>query len=161
MDEQRERFFIETVRARRQALWRVAYGLLHSAADAEDAVSCAVEATWKHLGRLRSLDALPAYLMRSTIHAAHDELRRRKNTVPVELLENVLSAPREAQGIADYVWGMEEKYRLLLMLKFDEGLQEKEIAQILRIPRGTVSSRISRGLEMLRRDMKKEVSGHA
>ena len=147
--------FIDAVQGRRQAMFRIAYSLLRSEADAEDAVSNAVESTWRHLPRIRTKEALPAYLMRSVINAAHDELRRRKRTVPIEPLENVLEAPETEAGIADYVAGMDEKYRLPLLLKFDEEMQEKEIAAILRLPRGTVSSRISRGLEMIRKDMKK------
>lgn len=148
--------FIDAVREKRQAMWRVAYGILRSGADAEDAVSAAVESTWRHLPRVRTKEALPAYLMRSVINAAHDELRRRKRTVPVEPLENVLAAPEADRGIADYVAEMDEKYRLPLLLKFDEEMQEKVIAAVLRLPRGTVSSRISRGLEMIRKDVKKE-----
>ena len=156
MNENIGQLFIEAVQSRRHAMWRVAYSLLRSEADAEDAVSAAVESTWKHLPRLRAAEALPAYLMRSVINAAHDELRKRKRTVPIEPLENVLAAPEKERGIADYVAGMDEKYRIPLLLKFDEEMQEKEIAAILRLPRGTVSSRISRGLEMIRKDLKKE-----
>ena len=156
MNDSIGQLFIETVQARRQAMFRVAFSLLRSGADAEDAVSAAVESTWRHLPRIRTKEALPAYLMRSVINAAHDELRRRKRTVPIEPLENVLEAPEPGRGIADYVAGMDEKYRLPLLLKYDEEMQEKEIAVILRIPRGTVSSRIARGLEMIRKDMKKE-----
>ena len=94
--------------------------------------------------------------MRSVINAAHDELRKRKRTTSIEPLKNVLEAPPAERGIADYVTGLEEKYRLPLLLKFDEEMQEKEIAAALRIPRGTVSSRIARGLEMIRKEMKKE-----
>ena len=148
--------FIDAVQKRRKAMFRIAYSLLRSEADAEDAVSSAVESTWKHLPRIRTKEALPAYLMRSVINAAHDELRRRKRTVPIEPLENVLEAPERDPGIADYVARMDEKYRLPLLLKYDEEMQEKEIAAILRLPRGTVSSRISRGLEIIRKDMKKE-----
>jgi RNA polymerase sigma-70 factor (ECF subfamily) len=160
LDELREQRFVAVVRERRQAMWRVARHILRSDADAEDAVSCAVEATWRHLAHIRSLDTLPAYLMRCTVNAAHDELRRRRHTVPLEPLEAVLEAPEHDRGIAGYVSHLDEKYRLPLLLKYDEELQEKEIALILRIPRGTVSSRISRGLEMLRRDMEKELAGH-
>ena len=148
--------FIETVQDRRQAMFRVACSILRSAADAEDAVSAAVESAWRHLPRIRTREALPAYLMRSVINAARDELRRRKRTVPIEPLEKVLEAPETDRGIADYVARMDEKYRLPLLLKYDEEMQEKEIAAILRLPRGTVSSRISRGLEMIRKDVKKE-----
>ena len=140
MSEFTEQLFIDAVRTRRQAMWRVAYSLLRSEADAEDAVSSAVESVWKHLPRIRTEEALPAYLMRSVINAAHDELRRRKRTVPIEPLENVLEAPEADRGIADYVARMDEKYRLPILLKYDEGMQEKEIAAALRLPRGTVST---------------------
>ena len=156
MSDKNEQLFIEAVKARRQAMWRVAYNLLHSDAAADDAVSSAVESVWKHLPRIRTEEALPAYLMRSVINAAHDELRRRKRTTPIEPLENVLEAPKAERGIADYLTALDEKYRLPLLLKFDEEMQEKEIAAALHLPRGTVSSRIARGLEMIRNEMKKE-----
>ena len=108
MSEHTEQLFIDAVRTRRQAMWRVAYSLLRSEADAEDAVSVAVESVWKHLPRIRTEEALPAYLMRSVINAAHDELRRRKRTVPIEPLENVLEAPEADRGIADYVARMDD-----------------------------------------------------
>ena len=156
MSDKIRQVFIETVQDRRLAMFRVACSVLRSAADAEDAVSAAVESAWRHLPRIRTREALPAYLMRSVINAARDELRRRKRTVPIEPLEKVLEAPETDRGIADYVARMDEKYRLPLLLKYDEEMQEKEIAAILRLPRGTVSSRISRGLEMIRKDVKKE-----
>lgn len=156
MSDTAEQLFIDAVQGKRQAMFRVAYSLLRSETDAEDAVSSAVESTWRHLPGIRSKDALPAYLMRSVINTAHDELRRRKRTVPIEPLENALEAPEKDRGIADYVADMDEKYRLPLLLKYDEEMQEKEIAAILRLPRGTVSSRISRGLEMIRKELKKE-----
>ena len=43
MSDKNEQLFTEAVQERRQAMWRVAYSLLHSDADAEDAVSNAVE----------------------------------------------------------------------------------------------------------------------
>ena len=106
--------------------------------------------------RIHTKEALPAYLMRSVINAAHDELRRRKRTTPIEPLENVLEAPKAERGIADYLTALDEKYRLPMLLKFDEEMQEKEIAAALHLPRGTVSSRIARGLEMIRKEMEKE-----
>lgn len=159
MDEQTRQWFVDTVREKRALMWRVAYGLLRSGADAEDAVSSAVEAAWKRLDRLRSPEALPVYLMKSAVNAAKSQLRHRKRTAPLEPLENSLPAKEEG-GIGAYVWGMEEKFRVPLLLKYGENMPEKEIARILGIPRGTVSSRISRGLDMLRREMKED-EGHA
>lgn len=157
MDEQ---YFVEMVRAQRQRMYRVAYSILHGAADAEDAVSGAVEAVWRQLPRLRSPEALPVYLMKSVVNAARSECRKRRRTLPVETVPDQAAEPA-GDSIADYVSHLEEKYRLPLLLKYGEGLQEKEIAAILRIPRGTASSRIARGLAMLRKDLEKEEAGHA
>ena len=48
MDQNQERIFLETVRENRDRMFRIAMSLLHAPADAEDAVSAAVESTWKH-----------------------------------------------------------------------------------------------------------------
>ena len=159
MDEEKNRRFTETVQEKRMLLFRVAYGITRSEADAEDAVSGAVETTWKHLERLQDPEALPVYLMKSTVNAARGILRKRKHTVPLETVENTLTADKRDAGIADMVAGLKEKYRLPLLLKYGEDLPEKEIAQLLHIPRGTVSSRVARGLALLRIEMKEE-TGH-
>ena len=161
MKEDLERYFVETVRNTRHGMYRVALALLHSPADAEDAVSRAVEVAWRHLPRLRQLEALPAYLMKSAVNAAKDELRRRKKAgLPEEALSSV-AAPDDGSPIAHYVSGLPEKHRIPVLLKFGENMTEKEIAITLGLPRGTVSSRISRALDMLRKEIKKEEAGHA
>ena len=90
MDREKEQAFIRTVRERKDQLYRVALGYLHSAQDAEDAVSDALEATWISLDRIRSGDALPAYLIRCTINAAKTQLRKRKRTEPLEPYREIL-----------------------------------------------------------------------
>ena len=128
--------------------------LLHAGADAEDAVSAAVEKTWKHFHGIRNPEALAAYMIRSVINAAKDELRRRKRTVP---LESAGETPAEngQDRLFLYICGLEEKLRLPLVLKMRERMTEEEIAAALRIPRGTVSSRIRRALDILREEMTK------
>ena len=58
-----ERHFLDTVRKNRDRMYRVAMSYLHTGADAEDAVSAAVEAAWTHFWKLRNPDALGPYLM--------------------------------------------------------------------------------------------------
>ena len=87
------------------------------------------------------------------------------DTLPPEpsTVETLPERAAEASGedIVGYVSHLEEKYRLPILLKYGENLPEKDIAAILRIPRGTVSSRINRALAMLRKELEKEESGHA
>ena len=48
------------------------------------------------------------------------------------------------------------KSQLLLVLKYQENLREADIASILHMPRGTVSSRINTLLKKIREDMNGE-----
>ena len=157
MDD-RTSVFVDAVQTTRERMYRVARMMLRTDADAEDAVSTATMIAWKQLPRLRSLDALPAYLTRCTVNAARAMLRRRKR----ETLMDAAHLPeRPAQRGKDtpvwmYLQRLPEKYRMPLALRYGEDLSLKATAEILRIPCGTVSSRASRGLAMLRKELEKE-----
>ena len=47
---------------------------------------------------------------------------------------------------------MEEKYRLILLLYYSEGYRIHEIAELLRLPKSTVQTRLQRGREKLAKD---------
>ena len=156
METSKKQAFVDTVQARSHQLYRIAMGLLHSSQDAEDAVSEAIEATWRNLWRIGNSTVIPSYLIRCTINAAKMELRRRRHTEPIESYQESLAAPESGDNITEYLTGLKDKDRLLLILKYQEDLPEAEIASLLRIPRGTVSSRLSRLLNRLRADVLKE-----
>lgn len=84
------------------------------------------------------------------------ELRRRRHTEPIESWQDVLPAPEQGISVSDYLSGLKERDRLLLILKYQEDLPEAEIASILHVPRGTVSFRLSRLLKQLKEDLEKE-----
>lgn len=154
--EDRERRFVQAVRARRDAMYRVALSMLRSEQDAEDAVSAAVEAAWNHLDRIREMYALPGYLMRCTINACHSMGRRRRET-PVEDMTPLMPQAGDPVGVWEYLGSMPEKYRLPLMLRYCEDMNLNEVASVLGITRSGASSRIQRGLRILKAQME-EVS---
>ena len=151
-----ERHFLDTVRKNRDRMYRVAMSYLHTGADAEDAVSAAVEAAWTHFWKLRNPDALGPYLIRCVINASKNELRRRKRLVPLDSVQESLITEKTGDLLFEYICGLEDKYRIPLILRMQERMTEKEIAEVLRIPRGTVSTRISRALNELKKQMAKE-----
>lgn len=158
MEYEKEQAFINAVRGRREQMYRIALGYLRNSQDAEDAVSDAVEATWKSLKRIRNADALPAYLIRCTINAARYQLRKRHRTQSAEKFTEFLAAGESGDPIINYLSGMKERDQLLLILKYQENLREKEIASILHIPRGTVSSRIITLLKRIKAELLEEES---
>ena len=154
--EERTAAFARAAASCRAAMYRVALGMLRSPADAEDAVSNAVIAAWTHLHRLRDPGALPGYLMQCTIHACHAALRRKKYETSAENMEIYGQTEENPDSVWSYVHHLPEKYRIPLLLRYGEDWKLEEIARALRLPKGTVSARLSRGLKMLRRELQEE-----
>ncbi|MGN0779576.1 MAG: sigma factor-like helix-turn-helix DNA-binding protein, partial [Aristaeellaceae bacterium] len=48
--------------------------------------------------------------------------------------------------------GLSDKLRLPMVLRYVEGLSVQEIASILRLPQGTVKTRLKRGRERMQQD---------
>ena len=150
LTEARKHLFVQAVRDRERSMYRVALVMLRRSADAEDAVAAGIEKAYGRLDSIRDDKALPSYLMRCTINACHDVLRRRKRENSVEDVEPYVQAAYPEIPIWTYLMGLEEKYSVPLALRFGEDMTIAEIASTLRLPQGTVSTRISRGLKMLR-----------
>ena len=155
-EEEKNAAFAQAATACRAAMYRVALGMLHSPADAEDAVSNAVIAAWTHLHRLREPGALPGYLMQCTIHACHAILRRKKHEVNAESMELYGPSETAPDSVWSYVHHLPEKYRVPLLLRYGEDWKLEEIARALRLPKGTVSARLSRALKMLKKELQEE-----
>jgi RNA polymerase sigma-70 factor (ECF subfamily) len=64
--------------------------------------------------------------------------------------EELALAADEGSRIAAAVARLGEEYRVVLLLRFYQGLSLREIASVLRIPLGTVKSRLSVGTRRLR-----------
>lgn len=75
---------------------------------------------------------------------------KRKREHAVEDVEPYARAAYPEVPIWTYLMGLDEKYSLPIALRYGEDMTIAEIARALRIPQGTASSRISRGLQMLR-----------
>ncbi|MFW6129363.1 MAG: RNA polymerase sigma factor [Candidatus Aminicenantaceae bacterium] len=63
-------------------------------------------------------------------------------SVSIKILKRALSA-------------LHPRYRIPVILKDIEGFSQDEIAQILRIPVGTVKARVSRGRNYLKKELEK------
>ncbi len=151
-------------------LYRYAYRLLGNAADAEDIVA---ETFHRLLLALRHGNGprqhLSAYLYRIAHNLITDRYRRQPlPELPFdEALEAgdadrpEISAPlRIAQERArSALWQLTPDQRLVITLKYFEGLSNEEVAAALGKPIGAVKSLQHRGLEALRRILQTEQIG--
>jgi RNA polymerase sigma-70 factor (ECF subfamily) len=133
---------------------------------AEDAVQDALVAAWKGLGALREPDAFEAWLHRLTVRSCFAILKRDKRR---RLLERevapdpaTMSEPDSSSAVAERdrveraLARLPADQRAVVVLHFHMGLPLTEVAEIVEVPAGTAKSRLSRGLETLRRAMAAE-----
>ena len=117
-----------------------------------------VQETWvaaiKGLNKLQNPGLFVSWLFRVLTNKCIDRIRKRqteerllKNTnVKLETLE----ISNESEFLSQAVQGLPDEQKVLVMLRFGQGLQVGQIAAILNIAEGTVKSRLHRALVRLR-----------
>lgn len=146
MDKQE---FTRRVLLKQDALYRISGGLLREPQDRMDAVQEAVLKAWAGLGRLRCEEFFETWLTRILINECRNIQRRRARVAPPEAAKEPV-APQSDDALRDALRLLDEKYRLPLLLYYMEGYHLHEIAVILKIPKGTVATRLKRARAMLR-----------
>jgi RNA polymerase sigma-70 factor (ECF subfamily) len=151
--------FGELVRLHREGVINVIYRMCGDANLAEDAAQEAFIRAWQHLPNYRPRSPFRNWVYRIATNAAFDVLRRRRETVDIDLLPLHSTTPGpeasvERQERADHVrqavLALPPASRAALVLREYEGLSYREIAETLDIPIGTVMSRLSYARNHLR-----------
>lgn len=156
--------FVRQVLDMRETLYRVSYGLLSSEQDRYDAVQECLTKAFEKRRTLRQPEYLRTWVTRILINECHSIGRRNKRVTPMEHLpEPAQTRPADAdQEVHDALLALPAKLRLPIMLHYMEGYAIKEIAEMLRLPQGTVSTRLRRArLEMRQMLTDGEVFSHA
>lgn len=144
--------FAERIIAMQARLYRVSAGILSQRADQEDAVQSCIEKAWRKLPTLRDESSLDAWVTRILINECRAIIRRRRWVVPVETIPDAPAPPNADPDLYRFFASLPDKLRLTMTLHYIEGMEVAEIAMVLRLPEGTVKSRLSRGREKMKAD---------
>ena len=160
-------FAVLVERYRTPAL-RVAYGIAGN--EAEDAVQDAFVKAFRKLDGFRADAAFRPWLFTIVANEARNrrrsltrrdklELQVRAEPPPVGAnVEEVAALHEQRQRLLDVVSQLPDRHREILALRFFAGLSEGETAEALSCPIGTVKSRLSRALDLLRSRLGEEVT---
>ena len=143
--------FVWLMEANRQSLYKIARSVCREPMDAEDAVAQTVLDGWEKLPELKNPAGFRSWLVRILINNCNDILRRRAR---VTLMEEVPEQPwedRDPGGLyfEELMGRLSGKVRPVMQLYYGEGFRVREIARILNIPPGTVTTRLMRGRQQL------------
>ncbi len=138
-------------------LYAVAYRMLGHRADAEDAVQRALMKCFAGRASYSPRWAVSTWLYRALSNVCIDELRRRRVRVEPDLPPEA-RAGRDPAADVDLARALEavpREARLLLSLRYVDGLTYEELAAIRGISVNTVKSQLARGKSILARELKK------
>jgi RNA polymerase sigma-70 factor (ECF subfamily) len=158
------------VRRYEKRLFNYIRRMVSSAADADDLFQDTFLRVYKNLHRFRAGSPFRPWVYRIATNICRDHLRRRGRRPAVSLdapagpdgpsmldqmeapVANPSEAAREAElreRLADAVDRLPVKHRAVFLMARYESLPYEEIARALRIPVGTVKSRMSKAVHLL------------
>lgn len=146
-----------------QEMYRVACSLLRNEHDRQDAVQECIWKAWKNLPRLRNEAVFRPWLMRILINECKSVWRKKRRETVADPPESGAHASDDLDdrlrdaALQDAVMLLPEAMRLTVTLYYMDGFSLKETALALRVPVGTVKSRLHQAKARLRALLEREV----
>lgn len=150
--------------------YNVAYRILNDSEQAADATQVAVISMYRKLSTYRG-GSFKGWFLRIVTNACYDELRRvkRRPTVPLEpetdegemvespsWIEDPTAGPEEVldtkemeNAIQHCLNGLEDKFKIVLIMVDLSGEDYETVAAIIQSPMGTVKSRLARARQKM------------
>ncbi|HEY2787304.1 MAG TPA: sigma-70 family RNA polymerase sigma factor [Fimbriiglobus sp.] len=155
----------DLIDAHYQGLYRYAYRLTGSAADAEDLTQETFGKAMARLSQLREKDKAKGWLFRilrnAYLHRVRDD--KRSKVIPLDGFADVAQPepePRsweiDSERLQHALCELDESFRTPLILFYFEEFSYKDIADQLDLPIGTVMSRLARAKAYLKAKLSEE-----
>ncbi|HKD82105.1 MAG TPA: sigma-70 family RNA polymerase sigma factor [Candidatus Angelobacter sp.] len=156
--------FADLVREHQGMVFSIAYHYLHERSLAEDLAQEVFLELYQSLSRIQSAAHLTFWLRRVTANRCIDQgrkkVRRREQALedaPEPVASDPPADPLLLERLQQSLAGLPEKQRLVVILRFQEGLGPAEIAEALDMPVNTVKSTLHRSLEELRKGLTRKL----
>jgi len=157
--------FVELVRRHKEAVYAVALRFTRECAEAEDVTQEVFLRAYRNLNGFRGGAKVSTWLYRIArnccIDWARAKARARARTAEVEDLdilpdhavdvEASLEKSEERERVRRALGRLDEEYRSVLVLYYEQGLSYDEVAAALGCPQRTVETRLYRARKLLRR----------
>jgi RNA polymerase sigma-70 factor, ECF subfamily len=144
--------------------YRAAYLVVHDAAAAEDIAQEAFLAALRALDRFDRRRPFGPWLHRIVVNRAIDWARARALRAEISddgTIERAAARTRtrgsDAEALASGLAALSPEHRAVIVLRHLLEYTPGEIAELLELPRGTVNSRLRRGLDTLREAIGEEL----
>ena len=161
----------EVFRTRYADVFRAAYRITGSHSDAEDVLQTLFLRLLRRGPAEGTVGNVGAYVYRAAVNAALDVLRSRRDAQCIPLEESVhepmrVSPERMLESKETQVWlrnslaNMNPRWAEMFVLRYFDGLNNREIARLLHVSQATVGVTLFRVRRQLERDFRARMRGN-
>ncbi|MGL5820689.1 MAG: sigma-70 family RNA polymerase sigma factor [Sarcina sp.] len=135
-------------------VYKLAFSRTKNIYDAQDIVQEVFMKVMLLNKNFESEEHLKSLILRITINTSKNLLTTAWFRKTTQLQDNLVTYIKEESEVYKYVFRLPAKYRTVIHLFYYEDLKTSEIAKLLEINENTVRSQLSRGRELLKKEMK-------
>ncbi len=149
MDEQT---YLARIAAAEKTLYHIACGMLSSEQDRQDALSETAARCWANRHALRREEYFTTWSARILINVCRSMYRRQRFLRPWgdDLPEPAVEDDHSRVEMQQALNALDAKCRVVIVMHYMEGFTVQEMAEVLRIPAGTVKYRLHQARKALR-----------
>ncbi|SHI17089.1 sigma-70 family RNA polymerase sigma factor [Clostridium intestinale] len=155
-----DKAFSKLIEPIQEKLYVTAYSYVGNREDALDIVSEGVCRAYTSIKKLKNEALFNTWITRIVINLSIDVYNKNKKKVQIVYEDNdqgYIEEHDERIDLNKAIEALDPKYKVILQMKYYEGLTLAEIAKILEIPLGTIKSSLNKALNILRLELKEEV----
>lgn len=134
-------------------LYRTAFLYMGNEHDALEAVSETIFKGFRSAKTLREPSFFTTWLTRILINTCNTHLKKRKREVTMESLPELESDEFDKLPLKEALKKLPDQLRVVISLRFFSDLTLEETAKTLNLPRGTVTSRQTKALSLLKLEL--------
>jgi RNA polymerase sigma factor, sigma-70 family len=172
--------FEQLVEGYQRKIFNIALRMLGNYDDAGDLSQEVLIRIYKSIKNFKEQSSFSTWIYRITTNVCLDEIRKRKNKKTISLDEDIkvdegeMKRQIESDGptpediveqeelkklVNDAIGMLSQEHKMAIILRDMQGLSYEEISEVLKLPEGTVKSRINRARQALKNilDSKREL----
>ena len=147
--------FTELMERNMQSMYKIAWVYLKNDMDIADAIQDTILACYENIDTLRNPKYFKTWMTRVLINKCNDIIRgwHYHEDIEVVAVEGKLDQRFESCEWKELLNSIEEKYSIVILMHYYDGMSAKEIGKVLGLNTNTVLTRLRRGRQQLRKEL--------
>lgn len=142
--------FLKLMQLYKDTLYRTAFAFLKNEHDALEAMQEVTFRAYQKIHTVKEPSYVKTWLVRIMMNYCQDQLKKRKRYSSSEVLQKIGFEDATHLEMNEAIESLSSVEQQLIFLKYFQNTKIKEIAELEKIPEGTVKSRLHKALKSLK-----------